>query len=264
MKTSWYQRVRTSAFVLIALLGTTPVVNAQQQSPIDIRPENTVQTVLAGLDFQYGSDVALDVVNTGSPGEEATVRANVAAGGGDLTVSGVTYDLLQFHFHAPSEHLLNGHEFPMELHMVHRDALNNLLVVGRWIEVGAFNPTLDPILSNLPQNPGDTLPVASFDLASLLPTSLESFRYPGSLTTSPYTEGVQWVVLAEPLQMSLEQIEAFEALFPEGDSREPQLLHDRVIQTDVSGFATAPEPGSLALLFSIGTPLGIVILRRRK
>jgi len=71
-----------------------------------------------------------------------------------------------------------------------------------------------------------------FNLRRLLPKNRESFRYGGSLTTPPFTEGVQWVVLAEPLEMSAQQIQAFEALFPQGNSREVQPLNNRIVVTD--------------------------------
>lgn len=106
-----------------ALVGSlTGAIAAPIQSPIDIRSEYTKFSLLAPLLFSYGSDVDLDVVNNGSPGEESTIRSNVPTGAGFLSVAGVSYDLLQFHFHTESEHLLNGVGGEMELHMVHQAA----------------------------------------------------------------------------------------------------------------------------------------------
>jgi carbonic anhydrase len=232
---------------------------APTQSPIDIRSENTVFATLPALNFLYGSAVPLDVINNGSPDEEATIRANVAAGAGSLSVAGTTYDLTQFHFHTESEHLVNGSPAEMEMHMVHQSATGELLVVGRFIELGLANVLLDVIFSNLPQNPGDSLPIGSFDLAGLLPADLRSFRYTGSLTTPPFTEGVNWILLAEPLEFSSAQIDAFRDLFPDGNERPPQDLNGRTIVTDVAGFSSVPEPGTF-VLFSVG---GLVILARR-
>ena len=67
----------------------------------------------------------------------------------------------------------------------------------------------------------------------MLPKDLESFRYSGSLTTPPFTEGVRWVVLAEPLEASKEQIAAHLEVFPTGNSREEQPLNGRVVVTDL-------------------------------
>lgn len=252
--------------MIAALLATlAPLAHAQnEQSPIDIRPENAVLTTLAPLDFHYGSSVGLNVINNGSPDENATIRANVTSGSPFLSLSGTNYNLLQFHFHAPSEHFYKGHEYPMEMHMVHRDANNNLLVVGRWIEEGAFNPTLDPIFSQMPPDTSTNLPIASFDLNPLLPDDLSSFRYNGSLTTPAYAEGVKWVMLADPLEMSAAQIDAFEMLFPDGDAREPQPLNGRIIQTNFAPLFV-PEPDSVAMLVGMGiTGAGMMFRRRRR
>src|SRR5688500_8672567 len=224
----------------------------ESQSPIDFRSDSTYFGRLPALNFNLSSDTPLDVINNGSPDPEKTaVRANVNSGAGSLTLSGHEWNLAQFHFHTPSEHLLNGHATPMEMHLVFSDAASNLLVVGRWIEKGAFNSALDPIFSHIPQTTADTLHVDHFNLNTLLPDNLESFRYSGSLTTSPFTEGVTWIDLAEPMNMSAAQINAFSSLFPDGDSREIQALNGRIILTDVPGFVSAvPEPEAYAMLLA--------------
>ncbi len=250
------KQVFASLVVTVAGLAA-PALAQESQSPIDIRNENVHFTALPELQFSYSSAASLDVINTGSPDEEATIRANLTSAGSHLTLSGTDYDLLQFHFHSPSEHWLNGHEFDMEMHMVHRDADGNLLVVGRWIEIGAANPTLDPIFANLPPTTGDHLPIGSLDLNALLSPDLHSVRYSGSLTTSPYTEPVSWIMLTTPLHMSLEQVEAFEAIFPDGNSREPQPLNDRLV---VSDDPAIPAPASAGLAL-IG---GLLAARRRR
>ena len=227
------------------------------QSPIDIRNENVTFTSLPGLDFHYGSATSLDVVNTGSPSEEATIRANITGPASHLTLSGTDYDLLQFHFHTPSEHWLNGHEFDMEMHMVHRDANGNLLVVGRWIEEGAANAALAPLFADLPQNSGDHKAFDNFDLNTMLSADLHSVRYSGSLTTPPFSEPVQWIMLTTPLEMSHEQIEAFRALFPDGNSRLPQPLNDRPVYSDDPAI---PAPGAVGM----AAVAGLFAARRRR
>jgi carbonic anhydrase len=196
----------------------------ESQSPIDIRSENTYYGRLPALNFNLASDTSLEVINNGSPDHEATIRANVNPGQGTLTLSGHEWDLAQFHFHTPSEHLINGRSLPMEMHLVFTDSASNLLVVGRGIGIKewGYNRALDPIFSNLPQNNEETRNIDHFDLNALLPHNLNSFRYSGSLTTSPYTEGVSWIELATPLLISRSQVEAFESLFPHGNSREVQ------------------------------------------
>ena len=200
--------------------------------------------------------------NTGSPDHESAIKANIFSGGGSVTVDGHTYNLAQFHFHTPSEHLERSKSTPLELHMVFADATDNLLVVGRWINQGSFNSALDPIFSDLP-SPNATHQVSDFDLNALLPNNLQSFRYSGSLTTPPFTEGVSWVNLAQPLEMAASQIQAYQELFPEGNTRPVQPLGDRIILTDVPGFATTvPEPQTYAMLLAGLGLLGFMTRRR--
>jgi carbonic anhydrase len=238
-KPSYFLRLMLLVALSVSALATLPRVDAQistgsEQTPIDIRNEDlTFVEHLPALGFSYGTKVTLDVFNNGSPGEFATVRAEVPDGGGDLTVSGVTYKLLQFHWHTPSEHELNGEKFPLEMHLVHRAADGTLSVVGVWIKQGKENKELKKLFADLPTQTGEHRTISRFNLTRLLPESLESYRYNGSLTTPNFDEGVRWVVLAEPIEMSGEQIDAFKQLFPEGNSREVQPLNGRVVLTDV-------------------------------
>lgn len=205
-----------------------------EQSPINIRARDvTYVSQLPVLNFTYSSNTTLNVVNTGSPNEESTVRANVPSGAGTLQVEGVTYNLLQFHWHTPSEHLIEGRSFPLEMHLVHQAADGRLLVVGVFIRPGTQPSELSKIFTRLPQQSGSSTTVTNFDLRRLLPRYRQSFRYIGSLTTPPFTEGVRWVVLAQPIELSWNEIRAFRNLFPEGNAREVQPLNGRKVLTDV-------------------------------
>jgi carbonic anhydrase len=241
-----------------------------QQSPIDITPQNTQFQALSPLQFNLSSDTQLSVINNGSPDVNATAaRAIVDAGAGSVTVDGDTYNLAQFHFHTPSEDLLNGHRYPMVMHLVFSDASDNILVVGRWVDAAdASHPaqtSLDPIFSDLPENTSQTHVFNHFDLNTLLPSNLESFRYDGSLTTPPFSEGVKWVDLAQPMYMSQANITAYNSLFPNGDAREIQDLNGRIVLTDVPGFASAvPEPETYAMLLAGLGLITFVAARRSK
>jgi carbonic anhydrase len=268
------KRINTRSRANAVLLGLIPALSCavltasaqDSQSPIDIVSSSTVyDPSLPALGFSYGL-ADLSVINNGSPEVESTIRANVAPGH-SLEVSGVTYNLAQFHFHTESEHLVNGVESAMEMHLVHQDASGNYLVIGRLIEPGAENTALDPIFANLPPDSSSpALDVDNFDLDLLLPDVLTSFRYSGSLTTSPYTEPVQWIMLSETLELSQEQIDNFRALFdvPEGNHREAQPLNGRVIATDVAGFSSVPDGGGISLmLVSLGMLAGTRRLYRK-
>ena len=166
----------------------------EKQSPIDINAQDTKFQALPPMQFNLSSDTELKVINNGSPDPFATAaRAIVKDDAGSVTLSGDTYKLAQFHFHTPAENLENGHTYPMEMHLVFSDASNNLLVVGRWIDAAdATHPaqtSLDPIFSDLPTTTTQTHVFSHFDLNTLLPSNLESFRYDGSLTTPNFDEG---------------------------------------------------------------------------
>ncbi len=244
----WRPRVAlpVTALALLLVIGSAVVTltNAQEpppvpgtaQSPIDIETDEVVEDNLPKLRFDYPRKITLELVNTGSPDEFATVKANVDPGESKLQVGGNWYNLLQFHWHTPGEHELDGQGFPMEMHLVHQrvgaSGSEGLLVVGVWMEVDERHSELDKIFADLPEA-GQAVLVKDFKLRRLLPEDRESFRYQGSLTTPPFTEGVQWIVLEEPLEVSEEQVEALMALFPDGNSREVQPVNARTVLTDL-------------------------------
>ncbi|HEV8632112.1 MAG TPA: carbonic anhydrase family protein [Thermoanaerobaculia bacterium] len=151
-----------------------------------------------------------------------------------LTLDGTPYALLQFHFHSPSEHTINGSSFPAELHFVHRAETGALAVVGVFITVGAENPTVAALLSALPGKVGKEARLAEgVDPAALLPADRRTYRYAGSLTTPPCTERVSWLVMASPIQVSRTQISAL-ARALHGNSRPVQPRQSRPLVLDTS------------------------------
>ncbi|MDA0167397.1 carbonic anhydrase family protein [Solirubrobacter ginsenosidimutans] len=223
--------------VVTALAGAAPASSSvdpgSAQSPIDLRRSQiTFVNHLPAIRFSYPRKADVTLNNTGSPGEESTVRAEVPAGAASITLSGTRYTLQQFHWHTPSEHEINGHRSAMEMHLVHGASDGSLLVIGVLIEQGRANRVLEPIFADLPAAAGETRPVAGVRIDDLLPDDVSSYRYTGSLTTPPFTEGVQWIVLAHPITLSKHQIHAFQALFEEGNSREVQPLNGRKVLSD--------------------------------
>jgi carbonic anhydrase len=234
-----------AAFVLAAASSDSPPRAAsaaapRRQSPIDIRTAGLVvegERALPPIEFRYAHHARLDVENTGSPSDLATVEATVAAGDGELRLDGRAYRLVQFHWHTPSEHEVNGERFPMELHLVHVAEDGSKLVTAVFVRAGAEHAELPALFRALPRGRGEHATVADLDLAALLPEGRWSARYTGSLTTPPYTEGVRWLVLAPPIELSPEEIAAFGALFPEGNARGVQALNGRTVVTDDAHFA---------------------------
>mgnify|MGYP000394346814 CR=1 FL=1 len=167
----------------------------KNQSPIDIT--QTIATDLNPLIFNQGA-AANTFVNNGH-----TVQANIAKGN-SLIVDGSTYNLLQYHFHTPSENVINGKSYPMEMHLVHANSAGNLAVVGVMFDVAKKrNTKMMKILRALPLNAGDE---NSFEAGvkgyDLLPITQEYYRFNGSLTTPPCSEGVKWFVMKKPVSIS--------------------------------------------------------------
>ena len=176
-----------------------------QQSPIDLADPVTAQ--LGGLDIAY-HDMKLRIINNGH-----TIQVN-ADPGSLCVIGGTTYELLQFHFHHPSEHLLSGKAFDLECHLVHRSAAGDLAVIGVFIKPGAANPSLGPIWNAMPLQEGLEKDAGlAINPASLLPAASGFFRYMGSLTTPPCSEGVTWSVLRSVVEASPDQIRQFATLF---------------------------------------------------
>jgi len=191
------------------------------QSPIDIR--GATKSALPALDIQYAKSSA-DVVNNGH-----TIQVNLADGG-VLNLDGVPYKLVQFHFHAPSEEKIDGKANSMVIHLVHQNADKKLAVVAVLLTEGKGNVALDSVFKNMPQHEGGKKKLgASFNAADLLPAERGYFRYVGSLTTPPCSEGVRWQVLKQPVEVSKAQVAAFRKLYSM-NARPVQPSNDRKIE----------------------------------
>jgi carbonic anhydrase len=139
-----------------------------------------------------------------------TVKVTYDAGS-SIEYDGTRYDLVQFHFHTPSEHLLDGITYPMEMHLVHaeHDRPEHLLVVGVLFKEGESHPLLAKLVSDVPPHAGEHADKESkLEAGSILKRGEGYYHYDGSLTTPPYSETVTWLVLDQPHDASAEQIEA--------------------------------------------------------
>lgn len=195
----------------------------QAQSPIDLTAANLAD--LQNIAFAYG-ETAVNILNNGH-----TIQVDQIQGS-QITIEGETYQLAQFHFHAPSEHAVNGQRFPIEMHLVHKNADGNLAVVGVFIAEGAENSAFTPVWEHLPEEETGIMTTgATVQLASLLPADQTVYRYGGSLTTPPCSEGVLWSVMSSPVEMSAEQIAAFTEIIA-GNNRPLQPLNVRELELD--------------------------------
>ena len=200
-----------------ALCGT-----GKRQSPIDIRGGIAVD--LEPVVFDYRSS-GFNVIDNGH-----TVQANLGSGN-SIQVGGRRYELVQFHFHRPSEERVNGRQYDMSLHLVHKDPEGRLAVVGLLLERGnSPQPVVQSVWNSLPleQNQEQASP-AAVDLNQLLPDERGYYTYMGSLTTPPCSEGVLWMVMRQPVQLTQAQIDIFARLYPM-NARPVQQASGRLIK----------------------------------
>jgi carbonic anhydrase len=190
------------------------------QSPIDIH--DALPADLPKIGFEYHAGPAEDA-NNGH-----TIQVNLPDSGG-IDIGGTHYALVQFHFHTPSEEKIDGEAYPMEMHLVHKDADGHLAVVAVMLKEGSENAALEEIFDALPKAEGDKHALEALDPAALLPAERGYYAYTGSLTTPPCSEGVRWQVLKRPIEVSESQIEAFRKLFP-ANARPVQPLNGRAVQ----------------------------------
>jgi carbonic anhydrase len=207
--------------------ASTLARNGQAQSPIDIVTADLAPEGAPAKPEFYYTRAAFKIENNGH-----TIELIPTEDSGYIVLDGVPYTLKQFHFHAPSEHTINGEPAAMEVHLVHQDPDNNLSVVGFLIAPGPENETFKEAFTRLPQTAGAENELEEpLDLTELTTTGASLFRYDGSLTTPPCSEGVKWSVSEQYLEMSQEQIDAFTALYPNppGNNRPTQALHERLV-----------------------------------
>jgi carbonic anhydrase len=198
--------------------------DGEAQSPIDIVTADLAEDRAVKMPVIMYRETPFIIENNGH-----TIELVPVAAGNRISVDGDIYELQQFHFHAPSEHLIDGAAFAMELHLVHADAQGNLAVIGIMIVQGARNETLGEVFENMPPRiagEGAAEHRARINLADLFTGSEEMYRYEGSLTTPPCTEGVKWSVSARPVTLSSRQLDAFRALY-QGNNRPVQNRYDR-------------------------------------
>jgi len=183
--------------------------SGKRQSPIDIR--DGIKVTLDPIQFDYRA-TPFKVLDTGR-----TVQARLE-GGNSITLNGRRYDLQRIEFHRPSEERINGRQFEMSAHLVHRDAEGRTAVVAVLMDQddqGEGHPMVQLVWNSLPlEKHMDQASSVPIDMARMLPEQKQYLTYMGSLTAPPCTEGVLWMVMKQPITLSREQIGVFSRLYP--------------------------------------------------
>lgn len=201
-----------------------------EQSPINLRSSllGSILSPAANIQFNYQTVSGFAIQNNGH-----TIQVNypeTSPVSSSITVDGEKYELVQFHFHTPSEHLLEGQAAALELHLVHRNNQGKLAVVGVMIEKGtSINSSLKTVFDNMPQQEGINMANGTLNASNFLPANKSYYTYEGSLTTPPCSQGVKWIVLKNPLVTSSEQIKAFTKIY-QVNARPTQDLNSRRVQ----------------------------------
>lgn len=195
--------------------------NGVNQTPINLK--DFIDAELEDISFTYKSK-AKNFINNGH-----TVQVNFEKGN-SFTVEGKTFNLIQYHFHTPSENNIMDKSFPMEVHLVHADTDGNLAVIGVMFEEGDENPGLAKILKAVPEKSGDKN-IIKDDVfpTDLLPKERGYYRFNGSLTTPPCSENVHWFIMKESISISKEQLKVLEKVMHAPNNRPIQPTNARPI-----------------------------------
>jgi len=194
----------------------------KNQSPIDIRGAKAAD--LPPIKFDYKPS-PLKVIDNGH-----TIQVNYDPGSW-IEVGGMRYELVQFHFHKPSEEKVDGKPHAMVAHLVHKSADGKLAVVAVLLDAGGASALIDSIWKNLPKEKGKEALAQSvtIDVTDLLPKSRGYYTFQGSLTTPPCSEEVTWIVLKTPVKIAGEEIAAFGKIYPM-NARPTQPVNGRPIR----------------------------------
>ncbi|MDI1361969.1 carbonic anhydrase family protein [Methylotenera sp.] len=193
----------------------------RNQSPINI--EDSIHAAIKSLKA-IQKFPAKDIFNNGH-----TVQINFKEGN-MLALDNGAFQMKQVHFHAPSENTIHGKSFPLEAHFVHADAKGNLAVIGVMFTEGKANPALAKLWEQLPEEEGEPIALKNRVMPSeFMPDNKNYYRFSGSLTTPPCSEGVRWLLMKNPITASKEQIDAFKKAVHHSNNRPVQALNGRVI-----------------------------------
>ena len=193
----------------------------RNQAPIDL--DGLIEADLKPLKLAYKAGAA-DIVNNGH-----TVQVGYVPGS-TLTVNGHRFELKQFHFHAPSENRISGKQYALEVHLVHADRNGSLAVVAVMFSEGKANSLLAKLWQKMPSRAGEKAELpAGLNVTQLLPAKREYYRFNGSLTTPPCSEGVWWFVMKKPMSVSKAQVQQFSKSLGFANNRPTQPVNARAV-----------------------------------
>lgn len=193
----------------------------RNQSPINITSATHASLKPLRAIQRYA---AKDIINDGY-----TIQTNFKEGN-MLILDSSAFLMKQLSFHAPSEHLIEGKSYPLEAQFLHADSKGNLAIIAVMFKEGKANPAIESLWEQTPHEAGNPNTLKSRVLASeLMPINRSYYRFSGSLTAPPCSEGVRWIVMKTPITASKEQISTFEKIMKHHNNRPVQALNGRVV-----------------------------------
>ncbi|OUM64511.1 hypothetical protein PIROE2DRAFT_60595 [Piromyces sp. E2] len=209
----------------------------KNQSPINLAKRHLEKLPTNAVKFSYNlnnNGTSYNLTNNGH-----SIQLSFPADSKNTFIhDGIEYNLSQFHFHAPSEHHIENHHSPFEIHFVHTTQDENrntkIHVVGIFAEFGEGDKFIDqfiPYIENL-EKVGTVVKVNNLILPDLNELFNElAWDYEGSLTTPPCSEGVKWIVSNKVLTINLEQLLAFQRVMP--FNARPTRFNNNVLNKDL-------------------------------
>jgi len=195
----------------------------KNQTPINLVETDMIEAKLSPIEFTY-KNAAASVVNNGH-----TIQVNYPEGS-SIKIEGKTFNLVQFHFHTPSENQINGKSYPLEVHFVHKNDKGELAVVGVMFDIGNANELLESIWKKVSSKENEEVKIEQeLNISAFLPEEKNYFRFNGSLTTPPCSEGVRWFVMKKPLTISPAQIHQFKGWMKHDNARPLQPVNARPV-----------------------------------
>ncbi|CAF0892812.1 unnamed protein product [Brachionus calyciflorus] len=239
-----------------------PSCSGQLQSPINIEHTKAVyDSKLAHINFyNYEQLLFWNVSNNGHTVIASQIYNQSLTPyitGSDFDPN-VKYYLKQFHFHwgfniyQGSEHHVNDQKFPLEVHLVHVSNTSETTVIAFLFQIDEKdNQNLEPLMQEVGLDLTEAdFHIIKFSLKSMVPDPEELkvdgfYRYMGSLTTPPCTEGVKWNVFRKKINVSEAQMEQFYKNEIEFNSRDVQQLHNRSLTISIPSYKPAPASTQL-------------------
>ncbi len=258
--------LKINIFCLLLLTNIT-IKSGPQTSPEPTgqSPRNLTKAYVINIEdiqFHYPLKLSMTITADHHTVKATPVEKSLPA---YITIDNERYDLLQFHTHTPSEHSIEGATTDAEIHFVHKNrAGNKLSVIGVLVNVKKTAPSsaLDPLITLLQNTPivkdnkqspiindeaqetlrmkpataqnSTTLGTIDLNIYEILPSNKTRYRYSGSLTTPPYSEGVEWNVLNTPITVSSDFVSKVKALTAENTAREIQLSTTPLVLDEIN------------------------------